>query len=176
MPNREHDLESEAGAIREQIRTEIESTRTAFHELVGSLTDADWQRPSGNPAWTVGQVIYHMTLAPRMMPQDLRMIRSGRRFSMPPAFLFDRLNVLITRLGARRETRQTVLERYDDAHAEVMRLLDTIGEDEWAKGLDYPGWDPLLSGLVTIERLFRYLPSHFQSHAEQIREGLEGIS
>jgi hypothetical protein len=158
--------------VREELRAGMETTRVAFHALLDSLTDEDWHKPSGNPAWTIGQVAFHMTLAPRMLPADVRLIRRGRRIPKPPAFLFNRLNVLLTRLGARRLTRQIVSEKYDTAHALAVGALDTIGEDEWGKGLDYPSWDPLLSGHVTLERLFRYLTVHFECHAAQIREGL----
>ena len=163
---------SGGNAKREEIRAELEATRAAYHELIGSLTDEDWGKPSGNPAWTIGQVAYHMTLAPRMLPADVRMIRRGWRVPQPPAALFNRLNVLLTRLGARRPTRQTVGQTYDEAHARALDVLDTIEEGEWEKGLDYPSWDPQLSGHVTLERLFRYLTVHFQCHAEQIRQGL----
>lgn len=159
--------------VREEIRDELETVRVSFHELIDSLTDDDWHRPSGNPAWTIGQVAFHMTLAPRMLPADVRMIRKGWRIPKPPASLFNRLNVLLTRLGARKVTRKTAGEAYDAAHAVALEALDTIGEDEWDKGLDYPGWDPLLSGHVTLERLFRYLRMHFQCHAEQIRAAME---
>lgn len=161
-----------AKAVGDQIRAELEATRAAFHQLIASLTDADWHRPSGNPTWTIGEVAYHITLAPRMLPADVRLIRKGWRVPHPPAFLFNRLNVLVTRLGARRLTRQAVKEAYDDAHAVALGALGTIGEDEWSKGLDYPGWDPQLSGHVTLERLFRYLSVHIEGHAQQIRAGL----
>lgn len=169
MPGVEH---GDGSAIHEQIRAELEATRAAFHALIGELADEDWDRPSGNPAWTIGQVAFHMTLAPRMLPADVRLIRRGWRIPSPPAFLFNRLNVLLTRLGARRVTRQTVGAKYDEAHAVALGALETIGEDEWDKGLDYPGWDPQLSGHVTLELLFRYLKVHFEGHAEEIRAGL----
>jgi len=141
--------------------------------LLDSLSDDDWYRPSGNSAWTVGQVIYHMTMAPRMLPSDVRMIRRGRRAPGLPAFIFNSLNVLVTRWGARKHTRQTVGAVYDAAHAAALAAFDTIQDHEWAKGVEYPDWDPMLSGFVTIERLFRYLSLHFKVHAGQAQQYTE---
>lgn len=167
---------SEAARLRQELRAELEATRVAYHVLLDLLSDDDWHRPSGNPAWTVGQVIYHMTMAPRMLPSDVRMIRRGRRAPGLPAFIFNSLNVLVTRWGARKHTPETVGQAYDAAHAAALAAFDTIQDHEWAKGVEYPEWDPMLSGFVTIERLFRYLSLHFKVHAEQIRQALAADS
>jgi hypothetical protein len=163
---------SEAARLRKEIRADLEATRDAYHALLNSLSDEDWHKPSGNPAWTVGQVVYHMTMAPRMLPSDVRMIRRGRRAPGLPAFIFNFLNVLVTRWGARKHTRQTVGAAYDAAHAAALAAFETIQDHEWSKGVEYPDWDPMLSGFVTIERLFRYLPLHFEVHAGQVQQAL----
>jgi hypothetical protein len=49
-----------------------------------------------------------------------------------------------------------------------MRALDQVANSDFDKHLRYPDWDPLLSGEVTLERLFHYVKVHFDSHAEQI--------
>jgi hypothetical protein len=38
--------------------------------------------------------------------------------------------------------------------------------------VDYPDWDPLLGGHVTLERFFHYIMLHFESHASDIRQAL----
>lgn len=63
---------------RERLRGDIEDTRLAFHRLLESVPDETFSRPSANPAWTVGQVLYHMSLAPRFMVLDVRMIGGQR--------------------------------------------------------------------------------------------------
>ena len=84
----------------------------------------------------------------------------------------NRLNVIMTRIGAIGLTRQSAAEKYNAAHASALRALEGVEDQEWDLGVDYPGWDRLLNGHVTLERLFRYLAIHFQVHAEQIRQGL----
>jgi hypothetical protein len=166
----------EAAHLRREIRAELEATREAYHALLNELAEEDWRKPSGNVAWTVGQVLYHMTMAPRMLPSDVRMIRRARRVPALPAWVFNALNVLATRWGARKHTPQSVGQAYDAAHAATMTALETIQDHEWAKGVEYPDWDPMLSGFVTIERLFRYVSLHFEVHAGQVRQALAAES
>jgi hypothetical protein len=167
---------SEGGSLREEIRAELEATRQAYHALLDSLSDEDWKRASGNPAWTVGQLMVHMTFAPRMLPADVGLIRRGGWMPNLPAFLFNWSNVLMTRWSARKETIHTVGALYDAAHGNALGALETIQDEEWALGREYPDWDPLLSGYVTLERLFRYLAIHFEVHEEQVRQGLAGAA
>jgi hypothetical protein len=163
---------SEGGDLSDEIREELESTRQAYHALLGSLSDEAWKKVSGNPAWTVGQLMVHMSFAPRMLPADARLIRRGGWMPKLPAFLFNCSNVLMTRWAARKETVHTVGALYDVAHDKALGVLETIQDEEWNLGREYPDWDPLLSGYVTLERLFRYLAIHFDVHQEQLRQGL----
>ena len=45
---------------RTALRAEIESARKDFHELLASLSDEDWRKKSANPAWSVGQLMWHL--------------------------------------------------------------------------------------------------------------------
>jgi len=157
----------------DEIRAELEATRASFHELLLSIPEDYWNKPTSNPAWTVGELVFHMTVALRMLPEDVRLIRRLGWTPRPPASLFNWLNERLTRRGARGLTPEEVGEKYDAAHDGVLRLMDTIRDDEWGKGMDYPDWDPLLSGHVTLERLFHYPAQHFESHAEQLRNNLD---
>lgn len=165
---------SDSRSLNEEIREELEDTRQAYHGLLDSLSDEDWKKASGNPAWTVGQLMVHMTFAPRMLPADVGLIRRGGWMPRLPALLFNWSNVLMTRWSARKESVLTVGALYDAAHQKALAVLDTIQEEEWHLGKEYPDWDPMLSGYVTLERLFRYLTLHFEVHAEQVRQGLVG--
>ena len=159
--------------LQEVMRAELEATRAAFHKLLLSIPEDDWHKPSSNPAWTVGELMYHMTVALRMLPEDVRLIRWLGWTPKLPASLFNWLNERFTRRGARNLTLKSIAEKYDSAHADVLTLMETIRDDEWDQGMDYPDWDPLLSGHVTIERLFHYPALHFESHAEQIQSSAE---
>ena len=44
--------------VGKRIRDELEEARRQFHTLFGSLSAADWNAPSRNPAWTNGQLVF----------------------------------------------------------------------------------------------------------------------
>jgi len=158
--------------IREALRAELEATRAAYHALVRSITPEDWEKPTSNPAWYVGELLYHLSMAPRFTPEDIAVIRRLGRVPLPPERLFHRFNEWSTRRGARRAGLAGLGAAYDRAHARLLRVLDRIRPDEWQKGAEYPGWDPMLSGFVTIEDLFHYTTRHFHAHAAEIRAAL----
>jgi hypothetical protein len=163
---------------RDRLHQEIEATRLAFHGLLDSISEDNYYLPSDNPAWTVGQVLYHMSLAPRFMILDAQMIGRQRWIyrlipRIFPKRLFDWLNAHLTRFGARKLSCQLLGEEYDRGHSATLRALDSLSEADFAKSLPYPDWDPLLTGEVTMEYLFGYIKRHFDSHAEQIEKGIQ---
>jgi len=158
--------------ISQQLRDELESTRQAFHNLLGDVSENDFDKPSLNPEWTIGEMLYHMSLAPRGLPLDVRLIRHLKWVPKLPAGPFNRLNVYFTRRGARNVTRKSLGETYDQAHAETIKALESVKSDEWDLGVQYPDWDPMLSGYVTLEVLFHYIKRHFDSHEKDIRLAL----
>jgi hypothetical protein len=158
---------------RERLHQEIEATHRAFHRLLDTIPDEAFPQPSNNPAWTIGQVFYHMSIAPRFMILDVQMI-SGRRwiYRLLPQLIskhvFNWLNIRVTRYGARNISRQFLSDEYDRAHTAVLQVLDTLSEGDFAKSMPYPDWDVLISGEVSMETLFGYIMRHFDSHAAQI--------
>lgn len=166
--------------IKEKLRLELTETRNNFHALLAEIPDAAFSQPSDNPAWTIGEVLFHMSLAPRFMTTDLRIIltrpRLARIFAaFVPVPLFNRVNDLYTRFGARNLNRSFLQDQYDKAHQRALKALNALQESDFQTTVLYPGYDPQLSGVVTVERLFHYIKLHFDSHAGQIRERLGGI-
>jgi hypothetical protein len=165
-------------SLREELRQEIDQTQVAFHQLLDSIPEEAFGLPSDNPAWTVGEVLYHMSVAPRFVGLDVKMIvRQNWIYHIiavvVPKALFDGLNKKLTQFGARKLSRDFLSQEYDKAHKSALRALDSVSDPDFDKHLYYPDWDPLLSGDVTLERLFHYVKAHFDSHAGQIREIVE---
>jgi uncharacterized damage-inducible protein DinB len=163
---------------RQSLREEIEETRLAFHALLNSIPEEAYQQPSGNSAWTIAEVLYHMSLAPRLLPSDVKMIRSQswvyKLISvLAPRRLFDWLNVRLTRIGGRRASRLSLARAYDQGHQSTLRALDSISEADLQKRAQYPDWDPMLSGEITLEDLFHYINHHFEAHKAQLTAALE---
>lgn len=162
-------------SVRTSIQSELEATRTAFHTLLQSLSDSDWRRKSGNPAWTVGEVFVHLTLVLRGLPKEIEAIRSGKSITKPPPTLFERLTILLARVGAWRQTPASVARKYDAAHAALIAELERIQQHEWRKRARYPKISdgPVFPGAyVTVEILARFPARHFSRHLKDIRDSL----
>lgn len=147
---------------REPIRAELEQTQPDFHTLLGSLSDAERRRRSGNPAWTVGQLMWHLASSVGFIAGGIKSARRGRGFN-PPAFLANRLNTLITRWGSRRATRRSIADLYDAGHAKVIAALETIRDDEWVKGARNFGV------YRTVADGFHSVKEHFDEHQADIQ-------
>ena len=163
---------------RETLREEIIETRQRFHQLLARVPDEAFELPSTAPEWTIGEVLYHMSLAPRFLTTDIKVIvRQSWLYRLVmrlvPKWLFDGLMVRLTRFGARHLSRQFLTKAYDTAHALTLAALDTVPDEDFGKSMHYPDWDPLLSGQVTLERLFHYVSLHFDWHAAQVEGALE---
>jgi hypothetical protein len=165
-------------STRERLRQEIESTRAEFHRLLDSLPEEALSLPSENPAWNIRQVLFHIAIIPRYMIVEVVMIRKQVWLyqllpRLIPKGLFDWLNAHLTRWGARDLTRQRLAKIYDQSCRAASQALDTVPEDDFGKSLNYPLWDPLLAGNVTVEYLFGYIKRHFDSHAAQIEKAVQ---
>ncbi len=163
---------------KKQLEIEIEETRQRFHQLLQTIPDETFSHPSGNPAWTIGQVLYHMSIAPRFMVKDVAIILKHPALlqwlpKLFPERLFHWLNARLTRYGARNLDRQFLANEYDNAHTTILQTLNALTEDDLQIIVHYPDWDPLLAGDITLATLFGYIKRHFDSHQAQIEQVLK---
>ncbi|HLF87986.1 MAG TPA: DinB family protein [Anaerolineales bacterium] len=166
--------------MRERLQSELEATRASFQALLDSLSEGDFHKQSNNPGWTNGEILFHMTLGFILIPLLAPLIRFfGRvpdhysrlfaRFLNFGTTLFNWFNALGARIGGSIYTRQRIGGEFDRAYSQILRLLDSIGVDEWQLGMYYPTkWDPLFAEYMTLENLFHYPTRHFRFHLEQI--------
>lgn len=150
-------------SLRGALRAELAAAQSDVHHLLDSVSDADWGRRSANRAWTVGELLAHLTWSLEQLPREVERARQGRgMYNLPPALLGP-LNVLVTRLYARRHTARTIARRYDDAAAAALRVLEGVRDDEWALGGDFWG-----EGFHDVEALCRAQARHVAEHARDI--------
>ncbi len=154
-------------ARREAIRAELEATRAGFHALLDSVSDADWKARSGNPAWTVGQLVYHLAWAQSFVRGELKSAMKGKGFN-PPNFLINPLNELNTRFGAMRASRASIARAYDEATVRVLAELDALNDDDW------PRSSTNYRVTRTVEEIFHIPAEHLAEHEPEIRQGLRG--
>src|SRR5437588_13128817 len=72
---------------RTVLRSQLEETRSAFHAMVESLTDADWHRKTSSTAWTVGEMLTHLADTLAHTPEAIEHLRQGKNYVNPPSFL-----------------------------------------------------------------------------------------
>ena len=166
--------------IKEELADEMENTRQEFHHLLDSVPEAFYDHPSSNPAWTIGNVLYHITLGPSALRFEIWMIRHARwlfQITMNDltANIFNRVNKLFTR-HPKRITYQGLAKAYEAGHEGLMSSLKRMSEDDFQKSVTYPeSFVPELAGEVSVERIFRYVTEHFDVHAEQIKKALKEV-
>lgn len=164
--------------LKEELTGELEATRQNFHHLLDSVPKALYHHPSGNPAWTIGDVLYHITLGPPALCFEIWMIRhASGLFQLAmnnlTSIIFNRINAIFAR-RPKRITPQSLLKAYETGHAGIMSSLRRMREDEFHKSVIYPeSFVSELAGEATVERIFRYVKGHFDIHAEQIRKAIE---
>lgn len=157
-------VEQSAGSsCRAEVHSELAATQAAVQQLLASVSAADWRRRSANPAWTVGEVLAHLTWSLEQVPREVERARRGRGMYNLPPILFGPLNMLAVRLVARRYTRQTISRQYDAAYAAALRSLDGVRDDEWRRGAPFYG-----EGFKDIEALFRGQARHLAEHAPDV--------
>jgi hypothetical protein len=147
------------------IRAEIDATSKAFHELLSSLSAEDWKKPSANPAWRVGQLMWHIAWAGPYFTRGVEQCLAGKATN-PPRWLLDIVNPTITRLGSRGAKPDSVARKWDEAVAGLLAKLETIQDGDWQKSVDTMGQRN------TVESSFRALTTHFREHEADILKGL----
>ena len=165
---------------REEILDQLDTVRTAFHQLIDSLSDQDFQRQSLNPGWTNGEILAHMTFGFMIVNILLPMARlwgrlpkdSSKWFAwLLNAFtgLFNWMNALGARGQGKVFTHKRIGKIYDQSYFSLVKQVNSIKADEWERGMYYPRkWDPNFEEFMTLEKLFYYPIVHFNFHLTQI--------
>jgi hypothetical protein len=161
--------------LREELAQELEEAPRGYHHLVDSVPENAYSHPSDNPAWTIGDVLYHITLGPPALQFEIWMIRH-----MPGLYplvmnrfvsnVFNRVNAIFTG-RPKRINRQMLIQAYEKGHAGLLSSLNRMQEADFHRSVVYPKeFVSELAGDVSIERLFHYVKGHFEIHEDQIRK------
>jgi hypothetical protein len=164
--------------LKDELAQELDAARLGFHHLLDSVPEALYTQPSDNPAWTIGDVLYHITMGPPAIRIEIWMIRHApwafKALNNFTSGLFNRGNALFAR-HPKRITRQTLTNAYEKGQAGLISSLKRLREEDFRRSVVYPAeFVSELVGEVSIERLFRYIKVHFDVHAGQINAALLG--
>jgi uncharacterized damage-inducible protein DinB len=173
----------ESQAARDRIQAELEEARSAFHAALATLPAEAWSQPSANRGWTNGQLLFHITFAFIIAAPLLQIMRLLGRLPRPVSrvfaglldvstALFNRVNALGPRLGARMYDRDALARRYDRVHTSLLKRLARLRAADWRLGMYYPRrWDPRFKEFMRIEDLLRYPIQHQRHHLDQLMMG-----
>lgn len=149
---------------RASLQSELESNRATFLKILDAITDVDLHRPSENPEWSVREILHHTVLSLEVLPRGVWVAQRNSPLLNVPQWLYDPLNILITRTGALGQTRASLRRRYEAAHVKALACLSSIPEGDWKKTAPYFYLKP------TIEELFRRQAGHLAEHTTQLQQ------
>ena len=149
----------QANVDRAAIRAELEATRTAFHAFLNSLSAEQWRQQSPTNAWTMAEVVVHLTWALEQLPQEIASARRGKGMFNFPKWLGEPLSYWYTRWLARNATPAALGRRYDAAMTAVIQTLDEVQAGDWGLGAPFYG-----HGFYTIAELFHTPRAHLAEH------------
>lgn len=135
-----------------QVRTSREQNRTgkrvgrdpqALRRMVESIPEADYPLPTDNPAWTVGDILYHITLGPRALALETWMtVHTPRLYNFMmrhfPSGFFNRVHAWFGRGQGKRVSRQGLLKACGKAHTAIKSSLRRTREEDLGKTTVYP--------------------------------------
>lgn len=154
---------------KEAIRSELEATRTAYGVLVEQVGHANWKRPSGIPAWTCGQLAWHVASSVAFMAGQTEGAMKGKALN-PPAFLLPvlfKMSEVRVRFASRKATPASVRADMDTGMTRLLALLDATDPAALATSATAFG------ETRTIAEMFRLPVTHLAEHAAHIRSALD---
>jgi hypothetical protein len=156
---------------RQAIRERLTATQAAFHALLDGLTDDDLRRRSGNPVWTVGAVLTHLTWSLELLPREVASARAGKGMYNLPVSVRDWLNAMAARLTARGQTRATLRRRYDVAVDAALATLEGVRDEEFGRGARF--WS---EGFRDIAGLYAAQIDHLAEHRDDVRRVVPSLA
>jgi hypothetical protein len=153
------------------IKSELEKVRSEFLDLLYQIPEDAWNRRFPGEGWTVKQEMYHMTQVVDILPAGIYRALKGNQKPVL-AFIPTRIrswvngNILVPAIS-RKATRNSIAKKYEEGHQSLLRILETISEEGWKKGTNYP------RQYRTVEQIAYRPVEHFKEHAGHLRSVLK---
>jgi hypothetical protein len=142
---------------REQLLHRIETTWAAFQESYAGLSDAELTEPGVVEAWSVKDILAHVTTWEEEALKYLPLIIEGGR---PPRYVtyggLDAFNAMMTELK-RELSLDEVRTQLDETHQRLLDYIETVPEEEYRRETRFR------------HRLRLDTYSHYPLHSEAIR-------
>jgi hypothetical protein len=174
-------MTSDIETRRAKLRSDLAAARQEFCDMVAATAGQSWAKPSHNPCWTNGQLLFHVLIGfILVMPLAGILVFFGHlpavcsrifaailNFSTP---LFNRINAVGPRAGARLLGQEGLITKFDQVHGAILERLEHVRPSDWALAMHYPTrWDARFKTPMRLEDLFRYPVDHLRHHRGQLR-------
>ena len=153
---------------RVAIRGTIEAMSPDFATLMREIGDGGWKTKSGIPAYTCGQLAWHLAKGTSFLAGEIAKAKDGKALN-PPAFvrpILYKLSEWRTRIVSRSATPAAVLADFDAAVRRLLAVLESLDDEALRLSATRMGETMTLAGM------FQKPVEHLAEHAEQIRAGL----
>jgi hypothetical protein len=155
---------------RAAIRRAIDGMSPEFAKLVEEIGDRGWQMKSGLPAYTCGQLAWHLASGTAFLAGEIAKAKDGKELN-PPAILrpvLYKMNEWRVRVVSRKATAGSVRADFDTAVQKLVAVLESMDDDALRLSATRMG------ETMTIAEMFQKSVEHLAEHAGQIRAGLRG--
>lgn len=153
---------------RAVIRGAIEAMAPEFATLVSAIGDEGWTTKSGIPAYTCGQLAWHLASGTAFLAGQIEKAKDGKALN-PPAFvrpILYKLSEWRVRVVSRKATPASVLADFDSGARKLLAVLESFDDET----LRLPA--TRMGETMTIAGMFQKPVEHLAEHASQIRAGL----
>lgn len=153
---------------RAEIRRAIEAMSQEFATLMGDIGDRGWKTRSGIPAYTCGQLAWHLASGTAFLAGEIEKAKEGKALN-PPAFvrpILYKLSEWRTRVVSRKATPTSVRADFDVAARKLLAVLESCDDEALRLSATRMG------ETMTIGDMFHKPVEHVTEHAGHIRAGL----
>jgi mycothiol maleylpyruvate isomerase-like protein len=161
-------METIATPDRVAIRSAIEAMPPAFASLVAEIGDGGWATRSGIPAYTCGQLAWHLASGTAFLAGQIEKAKDDKALN-PPAFvrpILYKMSEWRVRVVSRKATPASVLTDFDAAARKLLSVLESFDDETLRRSATRMG------ETLTIAALLQKPVEHLAEHAAHIHAGL----
>jgi hypothetical protein len=161
-------MDTTATQDRAAVRGAIETMSPEFATLVAEIGDGGWKAKSGLPAYTCGQLAWHLAAGTAFLAGEIEKAKDGKALN-PPAFvrpILYKMNEWRVRVVSRKATPASVLADFDTAARKLLAVLESFDDEALRLSATRMG------ETMTIAGMFQKPVEHLAEHAAHIRAGL----